>query len=170
MRRRTLAAVLAVLISSARAADYRLTSATLPNNAQPITSERTDVPNMPPGTTIPPDAGNPYFQGYLQWLADGNTPDPAPAIPTPVPTALLWQLEAICNDPPPSLGFTPPTWAQVQAAVAAQKNAVLTAFFNVGTNPIPANSTTLSALATGFGLTQPQLTALVAAASQISIP
>ena len=94
--------------------------------------------------------------------------------PLPVPTALLWQLEAACEGAASAaaLGFTPPTWAQVQAAVAAQNSPALTAFFNVGMNSIPANSTTLATLAAAvpMPLTAAQVTALVAAAAAISIP
>jgi hypothetical protein len=121
---------------------------------------------------IPADPRNVDWRQYQAWLAAGGSPNPAPAPAAPVPTALLWQLEAICNAPPSSLGFAPPTWAQVQAAVLAQNNAALSAFFNVGTNPIPANSKTLLALAAALPapLTPAQASALVAAAAEISIP
>jgi hypothetical protein len=123
------------------------------------------------GVTIPADPRNADWQAYLAWLAAGNTPSPAPVPPAPVPTALLWQLEAICNAVPASLGFTPPTWTQVQAAVAAQNNPALTAFFAVGMNPIPANSKTLLALAAAVPspLTAAQATALVSAAAAVAI-
>jgi hypothetical protein len=105
------------------------------------------------------------------WLAVGNTPSPAPLASAPVPTALLWQLEVVCNDPPAALGFAPPTWAQVQAAVQAQNNAALTAFFAVGANQIPADSKALLALAAAVPspLTAAQVTALIAAAAAIVI-
>jgi hypothetical protein len=121
--------------------------------------------------SIPADAGNADWRAYQAWLAAGNTPNPAPVPPTPVPTALLWQLEAICNSAPISLGFTPPTWPQVQAAVTAQNDPALTAFFAVGMNPIPANSITLARLAAAVPapLTAAQVTALVAAAAAVAI-
>lgn len=124
------------------------------------------------GASVPPDMRNVDWQAYQAWLAAGHAPNPAPVAAPPVATALLWQLEAICNGPPPALGFTPPSWAQVQAAVAATNNPALTAFFNVGTNPIPANSTTLIALgaAVAAPLSAAQVTALVAAAAAVSIP
>lgn len=104
-------------------------------------------------------------------VAPPAPPQPAAPPPEPVPTALLWQLEAVCNSAPASLGFTPPTWAQVQAAVAAKNNPTLTAFFNVGTNPIPANSATLLALAAAVPspLTPAQVTTLIAAAAAAAI-
>lgn len=108
--------------------------------------------------------------------AAGVVAPPAPAAPpaappAPAPTCLLWQLEAVCNAPPASLGFTPPTWAQVQAAVQAQNNAALTAFFNVGVNSIPADSKTLLALAAALPtpLSAAQVASLIAAAAAIVI-
>jgi hypothetical protein len=149
---------------------------TLTDNRKPLDGQYVMYgPNLDGGcTAIPPDPSNPLFQRYVAWLAAGNTPTPAAVPPPPVPTALLWQLEAACNGAVTSAaaGFTVPTWAQVQAAVAAESSPALTAFFNVGTNAIPASSTTLLALAAALPtpLTAAEVTALVAAAAQVSIP
>jgi hypothetical protein len=124
------------------------------------------------GEIIGPDNDPAAWATYRAWLAAGNTPTPAPAAPTPVPTCLLWQLEAACSAPPAGLGFTPPTWVNVSSVVAAQNNPTLSAFFAVGTNPIPANSTTLLALAAATSpvLTSAQVATLIQAASLVSIP
>ena len=144
---------------------YTLTSATAAPNAQPVIRAADSA-------YIPADAGNSDFQAYLSWLGGGNTPNPYVPPPAPPPTCLLWQLEATCNAPPSSLGFTPPTWAAIGTVISALANPAVTAFFNVGTNPIPATSTTLLAIAarTSPALTAAQVTTLVMAAAQISIP
>ncbi len=123
------------------------------------------------GAHIPADPNNSDYRAYQAWLASGKTPTPYVAPPPAPPSCLLWQLEAVCNAPPSSLRFTPPTWSDIASVIAAQKNAALSAFFAVGTNPIPANSATLLqiAAATTPALTAAQLASLVAAAAQIAI-
>lgn len=103
------------------------------------------------------------------WVAAGNT-IAAYVAPTGRATCLLWQLEAACNAPPASLGFTPPTWAEIGTVIAGM-NAAVKAFFAQGLNPIPANSVTLLSIAaaTTPALTAEQVTALVSAAAAISI-
>jgi hypothetical protein len=36
------------------------------------------------GASIPPDPANVDYAAFLDWLEEGNTPDPAPEPPTPV--------------------------------------------------------------------------------------
>ena len=83
------------------------------------------------------------------------------AIPAIIPSCQLWQLQA---------AMTSAQWSAAQAAVASLNNPAVTAFFAHGTNTIPANSTTLLTLGKAIGLTADQVTALVLAASEISIP
>lgn len=78
----------------------------------------------------------------------------------PVPSCQLWQLQAVID---------PATWAAIAAAVAAQGNPAVTAFFAHGTNVIPANSTTLLALGAAVGLSAAQVLALVTSAASVAI-
>ena len=110
---------------------------------------------------IPPDPANRDYRAYLAWVAAGNTATPYVAPPAAPPTCQLWQLQSV---------MTTNQWTQVQAAVAALANPAITAFFQHGTNVIPANSTTLVALGAQIGLTADQVTTLVQQASQVSIP
>jgi hypothetical protein len=43
---------------------------------------------------IPPDPANTDYAAYLEWVAAGNTPDPAPAPPAPVELTTEQKLEA----------------------------------------------------------------------------
>lgn len=81
--------------------------------------------------------------------------------PAPVPTCLLWQLQA---------ALTPGQWTAAQAAVMAANNPMLTAFFSHGGNPIPANSITLAALAVQIGVPVASLPALITTASAVVVP
>jgi hypothetical protein len=46
----------------------------------------TSIIRLTDGATIPNDPGNRDYRDYLEWLAAGNTPDPAPAPPPPPPS------------------------------------------------------------------------------------
>lgn len=109
---------------------------------------------------------NPGLPGFYnaqlaEWIAAGNVPSPYAAPAAPTPTCQLWQLQAV---------MTPSQWQAAQTAVANLNSASVLAFFSHPGNSIPANSTTLIALAAAIGLTQEQIAALVAEASQVSIP
>lgn len=121
-----------------------------------------DSPNIlrSDGAMIPDDPLNADYRDYLAWVAGGGVPTPVATPAAPVPTCALWQLEAADSA----------QWAAITAAVSALGNPVVTAFFNHGTNVIPANSTTLLALGASLGLTAAQVTALIATAAAIAIP
>lgn len=113
------------------------------------------------GAYIPADTGNRDWRDFLAWKDAGGTPAAAPVPAAPVPSCQLWQLQAV---------MTADQWTQVQAAIAAMNNPTLTAFFQHGTNMIPANSTTLLQLGEGLSLSADQVTALVEQASTVAIP
>ncbi len=126
-----------------------------------LIANSTSVARDADGATIPCDARNADWQAYSAWLAAGNTPNPAPVPPAPVPSCQLWQLQAV---------MPPAQWTAVQTAVAALNNVAVSAFFAHGTNVVPANSTTLLALGAGLGMTPAQVSAFVQQASAVAIP
>jgi hypothetical protein len=79
----------------------------------------------------------------------------------PPATCLLWQLQAV---------LTSAQWTAVQNYINNSGNASLIAFAQHGSNQIPANSTTLAAIAQAVGIDPATLPALVAQASAIVIP
>ena len=88
MRRAILALFVFACIGTAQAAPYQLTNNNLAADAQTILRESD-------GASIPPDPRNADDQNYLQWLAAGNTPDPAPAAPAPIVTLTFAQFMAL---------------------------------------------------------------------------
>ena len=136
-------------------------------DTSPFPGQNTPRPLVTGPAVIYASCGDPFHKALVALgtvtIADPDNPPP--------PTCLLWQIEAICNQPPQALGFTPPTWANVTSVIASLNNPALTAFFNVGSNPIPATSVTLAAIAARCtpAINQAQLTAIVQAASQLSI-
>jgi hypothetical protein len=50
-----------------------------------LTQSETTVHRLADNAFIPFDGGNRDYQEYLEWLAEGNTPEPYVALPPPVP-------------------------------------------------------------------------------------
>lgn len=72
-------------------------------------TSRAPIKRTSDGAIIPVDPSNIDYQGYLAWVSEGNTPDPAP-----IPPAL----------PPPS---TISTWDFLNRLTAAEQSSVQTA-------------------------------------------
>ena len=53
-----------------------------------LTSSNTTVQRLTDNAFIPFDGGNRDYQEYLQWLAEGNTPEPYIPPPPPVPQSI----------------------------------------------------------------------------------
>jgi hypothetical protein len=49
------------------------------------------------GSFIPADPANTDYASYQEWLAEGNTPEPADAPPPPVYTCSPWQIRKALN-------------------------------------------------------------------------
>lgn len=50
-------------------------------------TENTTIVRLADGAFIPADPANTDYAAYLQWIADGNTPEPADPVVVPVPSS-----------------------------------------------------------------------------------
>lgn len=65
-----------------------------------LTRSGASVTRLSDGASIPADPANRDYQEFLQWVADGNTPDAADPLPEPEtpPTEILLALLADVTD------------------------------------------------------------------------
>lgn len=62
-----------------------------------LINSSTCVIRMVDGACIPADAGNTDYQAYLAWITEGNNPDPADVVASPVPVVSAWQIRKALN-------------------------------------------------------------------------
>ena len=113
------------------------------------------------GAFIPADPANTDYAAYLQWLAEGNTPEPYVPPPPPIPaTVTRFQALAVLA----AGGYLPTIRTYI--ATLDQNNVQRLAWENAA--DWERTSPTLNALAQMLGLTDAQVDDLFIAASQVS--
>ena len=64
-----------------------------------LNQNSSNITRLEDGASIPDDVQNKDYAYYLEWLAEGNTPEAADPIPEPVPApTLVEQIMASPND------------------------------------------------------------------------
>jgi hypothetical protein len=124
-------------------------------------TDSTTIIRVADGAGIPPDPANTDYQQYLQWLAEGNTPEPYIAPPPPIPaTVTRFQALAVLA----AGGYLDTVHAYIDTL--PRSNITRLAFENA--TDWERTSPTINALATMLGLTDAQVDELFIAASKIS--
>ena len=131
------------------------------------------------GATIPEDPLNADWRAYQAWLADGNTPTPAPAPPTVPITIQAWQGMAVMRSAAydPNRAQAPYSsivagktvlFDAAAALVAASGNQTLIAYFEYGPT-FTYGDTLIAGLQAQLGLTDDEVLALFETAAGVAI-
>lgn len=111
------------------------------------------------GVAIPFDEGNTDYQEYFKWLADGNEPEPADAVPTPEVSVSRFQARAALH----LSGIL----TTVEALMSAPETDMLAKLAWQDAQEFRRNSPTVLAMAGALGLTDEQLDQLFEVAKSI---
>ena len=124
-------------------------------------TDSTNIVRVADATYIPADPANTDFQQYLQWLAEGNTPEPYIAPPPPIP-ATVTRFQALATLA--AGGYLDTVHAYIDTL--PRSNITRLAFENA--TDWERTSPTINALAQMLGLSDAQVDDLFVAASQVS--
>jgi hypothetical protein len=124
-------------------------------------TDSTNIVRVADATYIPADFANTDYQQYLQWLAEGNTPDPYVAPPPPIPSTVT-RFQALATLA--AGGYLDTVHAYIDTL--PRSNITRLAFENA--SDWERTSPTVNALATMLGLTDAQVDELFIAADQVS--